>query len=298
MIYTCTSNPSLDYYLCLEDDLQQGKINRTVDEHYDAGGKGVNVSIVLNGLHIPNTALGFLGGFSRGYFLSCLTPYTYLQPQFTRIQEATRINIKLNEHGQETSVNARGPHISEEEFARFRLILQKVYPGDYFVLSGNVQEEIREQLHEVLKELVEEDTRLIIDTDAPFAKMCLDLHPYLLRLSLEEAEEVSGKSGDEGLKRLAEKARNVICRKDNGWLMYHDEEVYEGILHQNDSGSTTGRNDTCVAGFLFGLLRGASPEEAFRYGVAAAQIVSDADVLTADLSGIEESYHTAEVRRL
>ena len=43
MIYTITTNPSLDYYLKLKD-LKVGSLNRSYEETYDAAGKGVNVS--------------------------------------------------------------------------------------------------------------------------------------------------------------------------------------------------------------------------------------------------------------
>ena len=46
MIYTVTFNPSLDYIVHLPT-LTTGTINRTEDELVLAGGKGINVSIVL-----------------------------------------------------------------------------------------------------------------------------------------------------------------------------------------------------------------------------------------------------------
>jgi 1-phosphofructokinase len=64
MIYTCTTNPSLDYYITLPE-IKKGAYNRTDMEMFDAGGKGVNVSIVLNNFRIPSVALGFLGGFAK-----------------------------------------------------------------------------------------------------------------------------------------------------------------------------------------------------------------------------------------
>ena len=45
MIYTCTTNPSLDYFITVPE-LLVGKDLRSDLEMYDAGGKGVNVSIV------------------------------------------------------------------------------------------------------------------------------------------------------------------------------------------------------------------------------------------------------------
>ena len=53
MIYTITTNPSLDYYLKLKD-LKVGSLNRSYEETYDAAGKGVNVSKFLDKLNIIN----------------------------------------------------------------------------------------------------------------------------------------------------------------------------------------------------------------------------------------------------
>ena len=39
MIYTCTTNPSLDYYLSLTNELKMGDTNRSEIEMYDAGGR-------------------------------------------------------------------------------------------------------------------------------------------------------------------------------------------------------------------------------------------------------------------
>ena len=46
MIYTVTFNPSLDYVIGAEK-LEPGKINRTTRENIYPGGKGNNVSVVL-----------------------------------------------------------------------------------------------------------------------------------------------------------------------------------------------------------------------------------------------------------
>ena len=47
MIYTVTFNPSLDYIVSM-NDFQMGMTNRTTAEQIFAGGKGINVSIVLD----------------------------------------------------------------------------------------------------------------------------------------------------------------------------------------------------------------------------------------------------------
>ena len=66
MIYTVTFNPCLDYIVGVED-FQLGMTNRTCSEQMFAGGKGINVSIVLKNLGIESTALGFIAGYIRIY---------------------------------------------------------------------------------------------------------------------------------------------------------------------------------------------------------------------------------------
>ena len=63
MIYTVTFNPALDYIVTM-DELNIGYVNRTNTEQILPGGKGINVSIVLNNLGIENTAIGFVAGFT------------------------------------------------------------------------------------------------------------------------------------------------------------------------------------------------------------------------------------------
>jgi len=69
MIYTITFNPSIDYIVEV-DDFQLGKVNRTANEYILTGGKGINVSIVLNNLGIESQALGFIAGFTGSYIQS------------------------------------------------------------------------------------------------------------------------------------------------------------------------------------------------------------------------------------
>ena len=63
MIYTVTLNPSLDYIIDVKH-FEPGMVNRTTAEKIFAGGKGINVSMVLKNLGFDSTALGFLAGFT------------------------------------------------------------------------------------------------------------------------------------------------------------------------------------------------------------------------------------------
>ena len=63
MIYTVTFNPSLDYYVKV-NNLKSGIVNRTSTEYITVGGKGLNVSLALKELGNESFAYGFVAGFT------------------------------------------------------------------------------------------------------------------------------------------------------------------------------------------------------------------------------------------
>ena len=61
MIYTVTFNPSLDYVVKV-DNFAVGEINRTQVENIYPGGKGINVSLVLQNLGLQSISSSFSNG--------------------------------------------------------------------------------------------------------------------------------------------------------------------------------------------------------------------------------------------
>ncbi len=276
MIYTCTTNPSLDHYLKLNKNLDVGEVNRVSDDHFITGGKGVNVSIELNNLMIPSVATGFLGGFVKDYYLERLSIYHYIQSRFVTIAGNTRINLKLNT-GIETVINTKGPDIRPEEFVKLYKRLDKVDTGDYFILSGNVQSEIASDMKDIIHELSSRGVKILLDTNHDLIRDCLECRPYLIKPNVAELEDICGHiitdeaSIIKASRSVIEKgAQNILVSvgKDGAYLI-NDSEVY---CHRGLEGkvvSTTGCGDAMVAGYVFNLQRGADSREAFSYACAA-----------------------------
>ena len=94
MIYTVTVNPALDYVIQL-NQVKAGKINRSKDCQFLAGGKGINVSQVLNQLGVDNTAWGFIGGFTGKELVRQLNVKQIVN-DFVTISDDTRVNVKIH----------------------------------------------------------------------------------------------------------------------------------------------------------------------------------------------------------
>ena len=83
----------------------------------------------------------------------------------------------------ETSINAKGPHITDTEFNRFKARLNSVYTDDIFVLSGNIEEEIKDRMVDLVKELCEEGVKVVLDGEKDFIEHCLDFGLYGIKLN-------------------------------------------------------------------------------------------------------------------
>lgn len=304
MIYTCTTNPSLDYYLKLEDKLEIGDINRCSKEHFIAGGKGVNVSIILNNLMIPSTALGFLGGFTRDYYLSFFRQYPYIQPRFTTISGNTRINVKLSAID-ETDINATGPYITKEEFTKFMNRIDHIDSLDTFVLSGNVQNEIYDDIVRMVEGLSQRNIRIILDTNPKLMADCLKFKPLLVKPNLEELEELCEKSvkDEKAIINCASKlvengAQNVIVSMGaDGALLVNNDGAYKCSKIKGDVVSTTGCGDSMVGAYVFNLQRGANAIEAFHFACAAGYATAFKEGL-ANREDIENIYKQITIERI
>ena len=294
MIYTCTTNPSLDYYITIPA-VEFGKANRSDMEMYDAGGKGVNVSIVLNNFRIPSVCLGFLGGFTKEFFLSFISNYPNIQPLFTMIKDNTRINVKIMDNVYETSINAKGPHISDEEFNRFKSRLNNIYSDDYFVLSGNIEEEIKDRMISIISDLIADNVKVLIDTDKDVMERCVDFKPFAIKLN---DKNTSGDINQIARDYLNRGVKNVLySAPGKPSYLFTPERTLTCENFADSLINVTGSADSHVAGFLYGVIRGADQIESFKYANAAAL----ATCMSNDLGSkekIEELFDTIQVKEI
>lgn len=94
MIYTVTFNPSLDYIVSVRN-FEEGSVNRASDEMILPGGKGINVSIVLNNLGMESHLLGFIAGFT-GKEIERMVSDDGCISEFIKVDNGfSRINVKM-----------------------------------------------------------------------------------------------------------------------------------------------------------------------------------------------------------
>ena len=145
MIYTVTFNPALDYALGVKH-LEPGMTNRSYYEQLLPGGKGLNVSTILNNLGMPNTALGFIAGFTGAEIKRSFEEMGGVS-DFTELKDGiSRINVKIKSD-KETDINATGPVIDKASLDELINKINGMQSGDILVLAGSIPASLPDSLY-------------------------------------------------------------------------------------------------------------------------------------------------------
>ncbi len=275
MIYTVTFNPSLDYVVDVKE-FRTGVVNRTEQEAIYPGGKGINVSMVLNNLGYENTAFGFLAGFT-GKHIEMLLRERGIQTDFISVEEGcSRINVKLRST-EETEINGQGPKISQDDIRRLYEKLDSLKDGDILVLAGSIPDRMPKSMYmDIMKYLDGRNLKIAVDATKDLLLNVLTYRPFLIKPNNHELGEmfqtvISGKDDvicyAKKLRQMG--ARNVLVSMagEGAVLLAEDGEVYQSEAPKGTVKNSVGAGDSMVAGFLAGYLNSGDYKEAFQMGV-------------------------------
>lgn len=287
MIFTVTFNPSLDYIVRV-DEMRLGTINRTNYEQLLPGGKGINVSIVLGNLGHPSRALGFSAGVT-GAALEKLLADTGVDADLVHVKAGfTRINAKVKAI-EETELNGQGPRIAPEDVDALFSKLDVLGQDDTLVISGSVPNTLPSDMYEqVMERLAGRGVRIVVDAERDLLTRVLPYRPFLVKPNNYELGDIFGvtlKTRDEVVpyaRRMQEMgAQNVLVSMagKGGVLVAADGQVYQSPAAKGTVVNSVGAGDSCVAGFLAGLMETGSYQTAFRMGLAAGSASAFSDHL-------------------
>lgn len=276
MIYTITFNPALDYIVRV-NNLKIGEVNRTDFEEIYPGGKGINVSIVLNNLGIENIALGYIAGFTgdeiekRVKSLGCKTDFIKLE------NGMSRINIKLKSK-KESEINGQGPDIKDNNLIELYEKLDYLREGDILVLAGSIPNTLPENIYEsIMERLYSKGIKFIVDATGDLLLRVLKYKPFLIKPNHHELGELFNTklNNEEEIIKHAKKlkdmgARNVLISMAGDGAIFINEngEVEKSDVPKGKLINSVGAGDSMVAGFIAGYLNSNSLDEAFKMGVA------------------------------
>ena len=191
MIYTITFNPALDYIVKM-DEFNLGNVNRSNNEFVYAGGKGINVSIVLNNLGVKSKALGFIAGFT-GEEIERRVREFGCDTEFIKLKEGmSRINVKIKADV-ESEINGGGPDISSDALEELYKKLDTLTVGDILVLAGSIPKTMPTDVYErIMERLQEKNIKFIVDTTGESLLKVLKYNPFLIKPNHHELGELFG----------------------------------------------------------------------------------------------------------
>ena len=276
MIYTITFNPALDYIVKM-DEFNLGNVNRSNNEFVYAGGKGINVSIVLNNLGVKSKALGFIAGFT-GEEIERRVREFGCDTEFIKLKEGmSRINVKIKADV-ESEINGGGPDISSDALEELYKKLDTLTVGDILVLAGSVPKTMPTDVYErIMERLQEKNVKFIVDTTGESLLKVLKYNPFLIKPNHHELGDLFGVklNNKEDVIEYAKKlknmgAQNVIISMagDGAVLIDSNGDVTTSNVPKGIVKNSVGAGDSMVAGFIAGYLNSEKVEEGFKLGVA------------------------------
>ncbi len=285
MIYTLTFNPAIDY-IVYTNQMETGKTNRLEREQIYFGGKGINVSLVLNELGIKSIALGFTAGFT-GDAIEKGMQSIGIQTDFVHLDNGfSRINVKIKSTD-ETDLNGQGPYISEEAIDELFRKLDCLNDNDTLVIAGNIPSSLPSDIYQkILEYLSDKKLRIVVDATKDLLLNTLKYKPFLIKPNNFELSEMFGTEIEsiEDITLYAGKLKemgavNVLVSMagDGAVLIDQYGTIHKCGVCQGKVKNSVGAGDSMVAGFIAGCNSGY--EYALKLGTAAGGATAFSDGL-------------------
>lgn len=279
MIYTVTFNPSLDYYVQV-NNLRSGMVNRAQSARLAVGGKGINVSLALQELGDETLALGFTAGFTGKHIRDRVSELG-LNHEFIDVDGQSRINVKIKANN-ETDINGSGANVLPADITKLVRKLKKyLKEGDWLTLCGSVPASLTPTAYaDLLKKLKSAPPfNLVVDASGELLTNTLKYRPFLIKPNLYELCEIFSLTtipDVEGIFRYSRElqkmgARNVIVSLgSSGAAMV--TETSQSIFVRAARGqlvNSVGAGDSMIAGFIHEYLKSKNYFSSLNFATAA-----------------------------
>lgn len=283
MIFTVTFNPSIDYLIDVKD-FALGNINRADGEIFVIGGKGINVSMILNNLGKDSVVTGFISGFTGEYIKVKLLECKYISNEFIQLDKGnSRINIKLNSiennSKTETEINTSGPFVTNENYIKLYKKIEKLDKNDIIILSGSLAKGLDEKAYfDIAKICKTNKIKLVVDTSKKNLLEVCNCNPFLVKPNINELMEIFDVDikNDFDVIKYGKELQNLGCENvlvsqgKDGAILLTKNKIYKSYAIKVIPKSTIGAGDSMVAGFIAEFERTNSFVESLKLATACS----------------------------
>jgi 6-phosphofructokinase 2 len=280
-VLTFTANPALDVFTHIERVSPTHKMRCEAAIQHPGGG-GVNVARVLHRFGASVTAVYPSGG-AIGEHHHKLLHAEGVRSHGVPIANATRESFSVHENGsgEDYRFVLPGPELSPSEWQACLNHIERHWPRQFLVLSGGLAPGMPDDFYARLVHLARErHTPVVLDTNGPALSLGLQAAGVtLFKPSLRELRELTGQPlhNDtecmtaaqqliaQGLSRMV-----AVSLGASGALLVSAEGAWRAPALSVPVRTTIGAGDSFVAGMVWALMQGDSPETALRWAMAAS----------------------------
>lgn len=294
-IISVTLNPSIDVTLWT-DGMDPDATNRVLEEAREAGGKGINVSRVVQAFGMPNLCLSVVGEDNSDEFAGYLEEES-IHYELLKVQGAVRENLTLRYADHTMKINRKGPFLSVVMIgALMALIQSRMNEGDIVMFGGSLPENVAvSDYAELIMAVKQAGARVVIDSDLFTLEDYRRISPWLIKPNIHELRRILPveDDSDEAVLRAACRVQQagvenvLVSRGADGILCVNSRTAVKANAPEVEAKSTVGAGDSALAGFLIGTVKEYGVEECVRLASAcgSACVMQDGTALaTRDLA--------------
>lgn len=286
MILTVTLNASVDITYILKK-FQLNTTNRVIDVKKTEGGKGLNVTRVLNQIGEKVLATGIIGG-TTGNFIKHSLDAQHIKYHFFEIEQESRNNISIITDNIQTEILEAGPNLTLSNREHFLEFYQQIIkPFSTIVISGSLPQGLSVDFYNnLIESTVKQGKRVLLDTSGLALKTSVSAStkPTLIKPNQYElANLLNRQINPQNKKRLKNDLLLplfsgiewiVLSLGYEGAVVKHCENFYEVKVPKIHAINAIGSGDAVIAGLALGIDQNRPIEQIIRqamtYGVLNA----------------------------
>lgn len=295
MIVTLTANPSLDRSVMLDGALLPGEVQTARSVREDAGGKGINVTRVLQGSGARSQAVLPLDAADP---FAAVLRAAHVPSIAVPLQGTARANLTIADpDGVTTKINLPGVlRTASDGAALIDAVVTACTGAEWLVLAGSLPPGLPVTFYvdviRAVRAAHDPAPRIAVDTSGAALRAVVDAGaPDLIKPNDEELAELADVTLDASLgaeelpDAVAAIAASIVPAKVReafitlgaaGAVLATADGAWHGTPPPTRVRSTVGAGDSSLAGFLLAETNGGGPEDCLRsgirYGSAAAAL--------------------------
>jgi 1-phosphofructokinase family hexose kinase len=308
-ILTLTVNPAVDRIVAVDRLVFEDRayIEATSEA---AGGRGINVSRVLNRFGAKTTAITTSGREVGRKFEEQLAQDSF-DKEIVKIRSNIRLNMTISDRqGLSVKLNERGPKLSKVEQDRvFRAVENLLPNASWLMLCGSVPPGMDTHFYTNLIHLAaQHKVETLLDADGDSLLHGLEAKPTVIKPNQSEAERLLNAAlitrsqqidAVQRIKALGPKSVVLSLGSRGVIAATSSEGVLEVMPPHIHALCPIGAGDAMSAAIVWALNKGESFGDALRWGVAAGSASAKLPGITlANLEQTKEIYPQTQVTRI